>query len=136
MGLARGLLGLVSMHLLANLTFGLRPLPGNGIPCSTILKQSKVHVQHQRFFFCNAFQVAFWRFLPPQWTTGRPPGRPNPAAPGHLGLAWGRGAWVSWWHDGHGNMTKHGIYSQSSIHELHHVCTHSMVDGELYTVPW
>ena len=136
MGFARGLLGLVSMHLMANLTSWLRPQPGNGIPCGTILKQSKMHVQHQRVFFCHAFQVAFWRFLSPQWTTGRPPGRPNPAVPGHLGLAWGRGAWVSWWHDGHGNMTKHGIYSQSFIYELHHACMHSMVDGELSTEPW
>ena len=51
MGFARGLLGLVSMPLLVNLTSWLRPQPGNGIPCGTILKQSKVHVQHQRVFF-------------------------------------------------------------------------------------
>ena len=51
MGFARGLLGLVSMPLLANLTPWLRPQPGNGIPCSTILKQSKMHVQHQSVFF-------------------------------------------------------------------------------------
>ena len=51
MGLARGLLGLVSMPLLANLTSWLRPQPENGIPCGTILKQSKMHVQHQRVFF-------------------------------------------------------------------------------------
>ena len=46
MGLARGLLRLVSMPLLANLTSWLRPQPENGIPCGTILKQSKMHVQH------------------------------------------------------------------------------------------
>ena len=50
MGFARGLLGLVSMPLLANLTSWLRPQPGNGIPCGTILKQSKLTFNTKGFF--------------------------------------------------------------------------------------
>ena len=69
MGFARGLLGLVSMPLLVNLTSWLRPQPGNGIPCGTILKQSKMHVQHQRVFSAMPARWhsgAFWRPNGPQ----------------------------------------------------------------------
>ena len=91
---------------------------------------------HQTGFFYHASQVAFWRVLPPQGTAERPPGRPNPASPGPLDLAGGRGAWVSWSACGLEDMKTHGSYSQSFIYELYYVCIHSTVDGELYTESW
>ena len=62
MGLARGLLGLVSMPLLVNLTSWLRPQPENGIPRGTILKQSKMHVQQTPKGFFSA--------MPSRWHSG------------------------------------------------------------------
>ena len=62
MGFARGLLGLVSMPLLANLTPWLRPQLGNGIPCGTILKQSKVHVPFNT--------KVFFSVMPARWHSG------------------------------------------------------------------
>ena len=72
------------------------PSAGTAPPVALSSNRIKCTFNTKGFFFCNAPQVAFWRFLPPQWTPGRPPGRQDPAAPGHLGLAGGRGAWASW----------------------------------------
>ena len=90
---------------------------------------------HQTGFFYHASQVTFRRVLSPKGLQKGPPAG-NPASPGPLDLAGGRGAWVSWSACGLEDMKTHGSYSQSFIYELYYVCIHSMVDGELYTESW
>ena len=48
------------MPLLANLTSWLRPQPENGIPCGTILKQSK----------CTFNTEGFFSAMPSRWHSG------------------------------------------------------------------